>query len=136
MRPTLLIMWTAFQSFILRHNNNNNDDDDDDDNNDDDNNDDDDDDDNNNNNNNHSKINNGFVNRSTRWLFPVKVHQLQLKRNQIRLFKNYAIYIIKSRSRINRIDITVKLINHSVLCYMKNSLKVLKRFCNLYSFYM
>ena len=24
MRPILLIMWTAFQSFILRHNNNNN----------------------------------------------------------------------------------------------------------------
>ena len=23
MRPILLIMWTAFQSFILRHNNNN-----------------------------------------------------------------------------------------------------------------
>ena len=23
MRPTLLIMWTAFQSFILRHNNDN-----------------------------------------------------------------------------------------------------------------
>ena len=30
MRPILLIMWTAFQSFILRHNNNNDDDDDDD----------------------------------------------------------------------------------------------------------
>ena len=24
MRPILLIMWSAFQSFILRHNNNNN----------------------------------------------------------------------------------------------------------------
>ena len=31
MRPILLIMWTAFQSFILRHNNKDNDDDDDDD---------------------------------------------------------------------------------------------------------
>ena len=30
--------------------------------------------------------------------------------------------------------ITVKLTNHSVLCFLKNSLKILKRFCNLYSF--
>ena len=37
-------------------------------------------------------------------------------------------YTIKSRSRINRI---VKLTNHSVLCYEKNSLKVLTRFCIL-----
>ena len=29
MRPILLIMWTAFQSFILRHNNDDDDDDDD-----------------------------------------------------------------------------------------------------------
>ena len=29
MRPILLIMWTAFQSFILRHNNNDNNDDND-----------------------------------------------------------------------------------------------------------
>ena len=43
-------------------------------------------------------------------------------------------YAIKSGSRINRIEITVKLTNHSVLCYIKNSLKFLKRFCNLYSF--
>ena len=35
-------------------------------------------------------------------------------------------YTIKSRSRINRIEITVKLTNHSVLCYLKNSMKVLK----------
>ena len=31
MRPILLIMWTALQSFILRHNNNKDNDDDDDD---------------------------------------------------------------------------------------------------------
>ena len=42
-------------------------------------------------------------------------------------------YAIKSGSSINRIEITVKLTNHSVLCYIKNSLKVLKSFCNLYS---
>ena len=36
--------------------------------------------------------NNGSVNRSTMWLFPVKVHQLQLEVNQIKLFTNYAIY--------------------------------------------
>ena len=33
-------------------------------------------------------------------------------------------HTIKSRNRINRIEITVKLTNHSVLCYIKNSLKV------------
>ena len=71
--------------------------------------------------------NNGFVNRSTKWLFPVKVCQLQLKINQIKSFTNYAIYIIKSRSRINRIEIKVKLTNRSVLCYIKNSLKFLKK---------
>ena len=38
-------------------------------------------------------------------------------------------YTIKNRSRINRIEITVKLTNHSVLCYIKNSLKVSERFC-------
>ena len=43
-------------------------------------------------------------------------------------------YTIKSRSRINRIEITVKLTYHSVLCYIKNYLKDLKRFCSLYSF--
>ena len=32
MHPILLVMWTAFQSFILRDNNNDDDDDDDDDN--------------------------------------------------------------------------------------------------------
>ena len=43
-------------------------------------------------------------------------------------------YVIKSRSGINIIETTVKLTNHSVLCYIKISLKVLKRFCNLHSF--
>ena len=43
-------------------------------------------------------------------------------------------YAIKSKSRINRIEIKVKLTNHSVLYYIKNSLKFLKRFYNLYSF--
>ena len=33
-----------------------------------------------------------------------------------------------NRSRIKRIEVAVKLTNHSVLCYSKNSLKVLKRF--------
>ena len=42
-------------------------------------------------------------------------------------------YTIKSRSRINRIQLlnTVKLINHSVLYYLKNSLKVFKRFSDV-----
>ena len=30
--------------------------------------------------------------------------------------------------------ITIKLTNRFVLCFLKNSLRVLKRFCNLYSF--
>ena len=57
----------------------------------------------------------------------LKVCQLQLKMNQIKSFTNYAIYIIKIRSRINRIEIKVKLTNRSVLCYIKNSLKFLKK---------
>ena len=36
-------------------------------------------------------------------------------------------YTIKSRSRINRIEITVKLTNHSVLCYIKKFLESLKK---------
>ena len=38
-------------------------------------------------------------------------------------------YTIKSRSRINRIEIAVKLTNHSVLliCYMKKILESLKK---------
>ena len=43
-------------------------------------------------------------------------------------------YAIKSRIRINRIEIKVKLTNHSVIYYIKNSLKFLKRFYNPYSF--
>ena len=36
-------------------------------------------------------------------------------------------YAIKSGSRINRIEITVKLTNHSVLCYIKKFLESLKK---------
>ena len=46
------------------------------------------------------------------------------------VFTNYT-NTIKSRSRISRIKITVKLTNHSVLCYIKNSLKVFKNFTSL-----
>ena len=36
-------------------------------------------------------------------------------------------YTIKNTSRINRIEITVKLTNHSVLCYIKKILESLKK---------
>ena len=36
-------------------------------------------------------------------------------------------YTIKSRSGINRIEITVKLTDHSLLCYIKKFLASLKK---------
>ena len=36
-------------------------------------------------------------------------------------------YTMKSRSRINRIEVTVKLTNPSVLCYIKKFLESLKK---------
>ena len=45
------------------------------------------------------------------------------KINQIKLFTNCTVETI-----------TVKLTNRFELCFLKNSLRVLKRFCNLYSF--
>ena len=36
-------------------------------------------------------------------------------------------YTIESRSRINRIETTVKVTNYSVLCYIKNFLESLKK---------
>ena len=84
---------------------------------------------NNNNNDNNSNNNNDLLTHPLSGSSLLNYINYNYKINQIKLFTNYAV-----EAGLTESNITVKLTNRSVLCFLKNSLKVLKRFCNLYSF--
>ena len=77
---------------------------------------------NNNNNNNNNDNNNDLLTDPLGGSSLLNYIDYNYKINRIKIFTNY------------RVELQEKLTNRSVLYFLKNSMRVLKRFCNLYNF--